>query len=146
MSRSKSGLFLMELIIVITFFAVAGAVCMQLFAAAHRLSTRSIGMQMAVISAQSAAESFKAAGGDMDLMASLLGGTFEGDLLVLGFDENWVPASADIRFEMVVETDTAVIPAVAIISVSDRLLDEELYKLTVKSYLGAAWLRLFVVV
>ena len=56
MGRSKSGLFLMELIIVTAFFAVASVICIQLFAMSHSLSTRSIGMQMAVVNAQSAAE------------------------------------------------------------------------------------------
>ena len=136
MSRSKSGLFLMELIIAIAFFAVSSAVCVQLFAMAHNLSSRSVGIQMAVMNAQSAAESFKSTGGDIDSMTSILQSSVVDDTLVLGFDENWIRSSHDIRFVMVVEIDASTALATAVITVTDNMLDEELYSLTVLRYLG----------
>ena len=136
MSRSKSGLFLMELIIAIAFFAVSSAVCVQLFAMAHNLSSRSVGMQMAVMNAQSAAESFKLTGGDIDSMTYVLQASVIDGRIVAGFDENWNMASSDVRFEMIIETDTSTALATATISVTDNVMDEELYSLTVKRYLG----------
>ena len=136
MSRSKSGLFLMELIIAIAFFAVSSAVCVQLFAMAYNLSSRSVGIQMAVMNAQSAAESFKLTGGDIDSMTYVLRADVIDGRIVAGFDENWNTASYDIRFEMVVETDTSTALATATISVTDNVTGEALYSLTVKRYLG----------
>ena len=136
MSRSKSGLFLMELIIAIAFFAVSSAVCVQLFAMAYNLSSRSVGMQMAVMNAQSAAESFKLTGGDIDSMRYVLQASVIDGRIVAGFDENWNMASYDVRFEMIVETDTSTSLATATISVTDNVMGEELYSLTVKRYLG----------
>jgi Tfp pilus assembly protein PilE len=138
--RSKSGLFLMELIIVIAFFALTSAVCIQLFATAHRLSTRSMGLQMSVINAQSAAEVFKMTGGNLAHMSDLLGADLQGSSLVMTYDDNWNPTSNEthIRFIMHVETNMEVVPATAVINVNDISLDEPLYELRVKGYFGRA--------
>jgi len=126
----------MELIIAIAFFAVSSAICVQLFAMAHTLSTRSVSIQMAVMNAQSAAESFKSTGGDIDSMMYVLQAfSLHGSLMAV-FDENWNSASEDIRFIMIVEMDTSSVPATATITVTDSMLGEELYSLTVKRYLG----------
>ena len=58
-SSSKSGLFLIELIIAIVFFAVSSAICTQLFVKAHVISTRSNDLNIAAQIAQSYAENFK---------------------------------------------------------------------------------------
>jgi len=126
----------MELIIVITFFAFTSAICIQLFAAAHRLSTRSVGMQMAVVNAQSAAETFKATGGDISSMSALLGASFAGGTLLVNYDENWNLTPEEGRFEMMVWANLQSVPAMAIITVRDTIHDEELYSLIVRSYLG----------
>ena len=136
MNRSKSGLFLMELIIAIAFFAVSSAICVQLFAMAHTLSTRSVGVQMAVMNAQSAAESFKASGGDIAMMSHVFEANVVDNRMVAGFCENWNRSDMDVRFVMSVETDTSSSPALATIIVTDNLLGEELYSLIVKRYLG----------
>lgn len=137
MNRSKSGLFLMELIIAIAFFAVASAVCIQLFATAHSLRTRSFGLQMAVASAQSAADTFKVTGGDTYLMGELLGAQVSGGYLISWYDDEWNPATAEqARFVMLVVTDLEAVPAMAEIVITDRLLDLEIYRLNVLRYLG----------
>lgn len=58
-SSSKSGLFLIELIIAIVFFAVASAICIQLFVKAHLISARSGDLSAANAIVQSEAEYFK---------------------------------------------------------------------------------------
>lgn len=58
-SSSKSGLFLIELIIAIVFFAVASAICIQLFVKSHLISARSNDIGMASVIAQNAAEQYK---------------------------------------------------------------------------------------
>ena len=135
MNRSKSGLFLMELIIAICFFAIASAVCVQLFATAHRHSRRSIGIQMAVLNAQNAAESFRATGSDLGLMADILQATVVDGGLVVRFDEDWNNDHTG-RYEMVIEKDLSGDIATANIRVVDSLLDEELHNIVVVRYLG----------
>lgn len=60
MERSKRinspGILLTELIFAVLIFAVAAAVCMQLFAGAHSMSTRSVELSHAVSECSSAAE------------------------------------------------------------------------------------------
>lgn len=54
--KSKSSLFLMELIISICFFALASAVCIRLFVQAHFLSRDTITLNRAVSECQNLAE------------------------------------------------------------------------------------------
>jgi hypothetical protein len=141
MTRSKSGLFLMELIIVIAFFSLTSAVCIQLFATAHRFSTRSMGLQRSVINAQSAAEAFKMTGGNLERMSDLLGADLQGSVLFMEYDANWNPVSDEetwARFVLSVETNIEIVPATAVINVFDILLAEHLYELNVKGYFGRA--------
>ena len=70
--RSGSSLFLLELIITIGFFAITGAVCIQLFLAAHRISVSSREKAEAVRIAQNTAECFLAADGEPEMFAKLL--------------------------------------------------------------------------
>ena len=57
--RSASSLFLIELIIAIGFFAVASAVCLQLFVRARLVSIQSADLSRATLAAQSAAEAVR---------------------------------------------------------------------------------------
>ena len=94
-AKSKSSLFLLELLIMIGFFAVASVVCINLFVQAHLRSIGSRDLNRAVIAAQSAAETFKAAGGDSRRAAEILGGFLGGsDEVVLYYDSRWQPAAA----------------------------------------------------
>ena len=54
-NSSKSGIFLMELILSILFFSIAAAVCVKLFVTAHRLSDQSVNLNHAVSMAESIA-------------------------------------------------------------------------------------------
>ena len=46
MKHSRSSLFLMEMIIAILFFSLASAVCIQLFARSHLLSTQTVNQNL----------------------------------------------------------------------------------------------------
>lgn len=76
--RSKTGLFMMEMIIVILFFAVSAAVCVKIFAASDKMEQKSVDINQAVLIGESAAESYKAAGGDLAKAAELVGGKVSG--------------------------------------------------------------------
>lgn len=137
MNRNKSGLFLVELIIAIAFFAITSAVCVQLFAMANTLSVRSVALQMSVMNAQNVAESFKATGGNINKMGYILQADYIGNnVLSLNFDENWQQNSYMNRYILTVNVDINYVPAVAQISIKDTTLGEEIYSLTVNRYLG----------
>lgn len=85
--RSGASLFLIEMILVIGFFAVAAAVCMRLFSEAHRVSVQSGDLSRAALCAQSAAEAWKACGGDAQRTAQCLGGTADGENVTAAYDE-----------------------------------------------------------
>lgn len=71
-SSSKTGLFLMELIISLLFFSLAGAVCIQLFVQSHMLSNKSVVLKHSVLWAQNVAETFYGCNGDIKTMSDLL--------------------------------------------------------------------------
>ena len=136
MARSKSGLFLMELIIAICFFAVSSAICVQLFAHAHTLSQRSKGIQMAVLNAQSVAEGFRGLEGDVEALAILWQVSAHDGGFVAWFDDNWANVDHNARFRMIVETDALAVPATIYINVTDTVLETELYSTRFRRYMG----------
>ena len=136
MARSKSGLFLMELIIAICFFAFSSAICVQLFAHAHTLSQRSKGIQMAVINAQSVAEGFRGLGGDIEALAGLWQVSANDGSFVAWFDDDWATVTYSARFRMDVEVDVSAIPAIIQVNVTDTVLETELFSTRFKRYIG----------
>lgn len=82
MSRhnSKSGLFLMEMIIVILFFSICSAVCVSIFAKARIMADDSRDLNNAVIRSSNIAEIYKAAGGELNKTARLLKNDSDSDL------------------------------------------------------------------
>lgn len=132
---SKSGLFLMELIIAIAFFAFASAICVQLFSKAHLLSTKSGDINRAVAVAQSAAECFKSADASIEETAALLGSTAVGDALVITYGDDWA-RSGNVRFTLTVRLDRSEPVARADITVVDNNDNSTLYRMSAKKYPG----------
>lgn len=58
MKKSRSALFLMELIIVIFFFAMTSAVCLQLFVKAHMIDVNTRNLNAAIRLAENTGELF----------------------------------------------------------------------------------------
>ena len=70
-NSSKSGLFLMELILSILFFSIAAAVCVKLFVTSHQLSDQSVSLNHAVAMAESIAEAFYGCNGNAGELETL---------------------------------------------------------------------------
>ena len=70
-NSSKSGIFLMELILSILFFSIAAAVCVKLFVTSHQLSDQSVNLNHAVAMAESIAEAFYGCNGNAGELESL---------------------------------------------------------------------------
>ncbi|MEA4892273.1 MAG: hypothetical protein VB085_06895 [Peptococcaceae bacterium] len=73
--RSKTGLFLMELILMVLVFSFSAAACLRVFAYARKVSDYSEDLNEAVLKAQSAAEAYKAAGGDLEKACGTIAGS-----------------------------------------------------------------------
>ncbi|MBP5453505.1 MAG: hypothetical protein J6Y09_02690 [Lachnospiraceae bacterium] len=77
MQKSKSALFLMELIIVIFFFALTSAVCLQVFVKAHLVAKETKGLNYAVLWADNASECFYEFGDDEEKINDTLKSAFD---------------------------------------------------------------------
>ncbi|MBQ9513071.1 MAG: hypothetical protein IJR58_07740 [Lachnospiraceae bacterium] len=71
-SSKSESLFLIEMIVVIFFFAVCAVVCARLFVLSHRMKNESKALTRAVMEAQNAAELFYATGGDIETVYETL--------------------------------------------------------------------------
>lgn len=138
-SFSKSGPFLIELIISILFFSVASAVCMQLFVQAHLVSKESNDTNMAVITAQTAAECIKGTNGSGDKLKEFLGavqGT-DNNVYEVRYDKNWSPISDESYvYKMIIqfdETDNNFVNASINVIKSDN--QTSIYTLETKKYI-----------
>ncbi len=110
--HNKTSLFLMELIISILFFAISGAVCVQLFVSAYTLSNKSVDINNAVLWTQNISEIFWSKKGNLHDIAdfyaenSIVLVSYEDNpeigTMVMLFDEYWEPVyypSSDIAGE-----------------------------------------------
>lgn len=92
MRSSKSSLFLMELVIVILFFSLSSAVCIQLFVKAHSIDKQTVEMNHSVIWIQNLSESFRAYDGNFISVKNLYSdsdvSTSDSELILL-FDNKW---------------------------------------------------------
>lgn len=84
---TRSGLFAIELLISVGIFSLCAAICVGLFVRAEVMSQDSADLNRAVTEARNAAECFKAAGGDLEETARLIGGELAGDVLLLRYGE-----------------------------------------------------------
>ena len=97
-ATSRTGLFLMELILSILFFSLAGAICIQLFVKSHVVSQNSVDLNHSVLRAQNMAEAFYGCDGNPAEIKELFTNciceeTAEGTDLILFFDEDFEPLS-----------------------------------------------------
>ena len=93
--RNRSPLVLMEQVVMVLVFALAAALCLQVFALADKTSRHSEEVDRAVQACQSAAEALKAAGGDVahaqQAAAARMGGAVEDGLWYVLYNEEWKP-------------------------------------------------------
>lgn len=128
----KSSLFLMELIIVLFFFALCAAVCVNIFAKAKLINDKSYELNKSIVAAQNAAECFKAANSDIITLANLLNGTAEDNVVKIGYDENWQNTNlinAIYMMSINIQKNKSNLTT-AVITVFNK--DKTLYSLTVK--------------
>jgi hypothetical protein len=91
--RSRSTLFLMEQLIVVAVFAVCAAACVKILTASFFMAEETRDINNAIKVAESSAESYKAAAGDIGTTARLMGGDAVSiggaDAVIMYYDEDW---------------------------------------------------------
>lgn len=92
---SRSGLAAIELVIAVGVFTLCAAVCMGLLVRADSLSHSAGDLTQGVSEARSAAECYKAVGGDLIRTAELTGGERDGDSLSVFYDDAWTRSGAE---------------------------------------------------
>ncbi|MFZ2539143.1 MAG: hypothetical protein WAX04_09625 [Oscillospiraceae bacterium] len=136
-SSSRTGLFLIELIVTILFFALASAVCMQLFVKAHLISTHSSDLSMALNEVQSATECFKSSDGSIQSVATILGvksGENANEISVY-YDKNWNITDDNIVYELTLSTnlENPVVATITVTKSADKA--NPIYQIEAKKYL-----------
>ncbi|HBR07753.1 MAG TPA: hypothetical protein DD735_02515 [Clostridiales bacterium] len=93
----RSGLpaILMELALMLLVFSLCAAVCLSVFAASRRTARESGELSSAAAWAQSAAEAYRYAEGDVEKAAALIGAEAAGNGFARYFDGGWAAADAD---------------------------------------------------
>ncbi|MBQ7103597.1 MAG: hypothetical protein IJN89_06020 [Anaerotignum sp.] len=114
-TRSKTPLFLMELIIMLLVFSVSAAVCLQVFSGAKKISEESRKLDAAVMQAQNIAECWKASHGNLNETAEMLFVIPDETGFKLYDEENWL--------------HTEVICEDAVINIAVFSGEEEIYSL-----------------
>ncbi len=138
-SRSRSHLFLMELVVAILFFALCAGICMRVFARASIDLRESERLLASVSNAENAAELYKHYKGDLDLVARVTGGNVAGDILTVYYDESWNRcASCSCVFVMTVIKSGYSELGKAKITVFEHESNRKIFELTVSIYGGVA--------
>ena len=100
--KSKAPLMLMEQLIMVLVFALAAAVCLQVFALSGRISRACEARDRAAVAAQNAAETLKGCGGDYAEAVQRLGGRWDGTLWTMDYDAAWKQTETDAAYQVCV--------------------------------------------
>jgi type II secretory pathway pseudopilin PulG len=133
-SGTKTSLFLVELIIALLLFAFCAAICIQAFNAARNQTRGSENLSRGVFLATSAAEIYKASGGDVSQIAGRLGGVADATGMTVNFDGGWNETLGDGVYKLTVSANAANL--VAAIKVVETSGNKPIYALTVKAVRG----------
>lgn len=88
MNRSKAPLALMGQLLMVLFFALTAAICLQAFAKSETISQKSAERDAASLLAQNAAETLKSVHGKTDIACGVLGGTVDNGVWTFRGDAN----------------------------------------------------------
>lgn len=87
--KNKAPLSLMEQLVMLLVFALAAALCLQVFVLSSQISRRCEAMDHAVTKVQNVAEYLKASGGDLTPFETTLNESNTAPSWQICYDENW---------------------------------------------------------
>ena len=93
--KNKAPLSLMEQLVMLTVFALAAGLCLQIFVLSSLMSRRGEAADHAVTKVQNAAEVLKASDGDFSKCGRLLGGAAAGEGWQICYDDRWEETSRE---------------------------------------------------
>ena len=136
-NRSKSTLFLMELIIVIFFFSICAAICVNVFGSAQQMARDSHNLSNAVMAARSSGGCYKSADGDISAAVDLLDGAMSADRGIVYYDKEWqqVASADESRFYLLIDSLERSGEAVVAVFENDSS-EDALFQLQVKTSRG----------
>jgi Tfp pilus assembly protein PilV len=133
--RSKAPLALMEQLVMVLVFALAAALCVQVFVLSGLSSRRSEARDRATLAAQNAAELLKAGDGDeaahLSYAAQQLGGRYEQGVLWVDYSEDWEPVAQDGAYRLTAQGTACDVPGLATADVLVADGDDVLFQLSV---------------
>ena len=130
--KSKAPLSLMEQLVMLLVFALAAALCLQVFVFSAQTSRWCASRDCAVTQVQNAAELLKANRGDLSLCAAQLGGTADDQCWEIPYDENWNISETDADYQLIITplpTEHATLGSAEILAQTDA--GEALFGVTV---------------
>ena len=130
--KSKAPLSLMEQLVMLLVFALAAALCLQVFVFSAQTSRWCEARDQAVTQVQNAAETVKASNGDLRRCASLLGGTADDRTWRIGYDENWNISETEADYQLIITalpTEYAALGSAEVLATTEA--GEELFGVTV---------------
>lgn len=142
--RSKTPLALMEQVVMVLVFALAAALCVQVFVLSDRVSRENAARDRAMLEAQNAVELLKSTDGTtaerLSRAAETLGGQYEQGLLYLDYDKNWNPVDGmDGVYRLTASGVSTDVPGMALAQVQVTVGGSTEETLKVLAILNAAW-------
>lgn len=134
-SRSKSGLFMIELVIVIVVFSFSAAKSLEVFFHSRQIAEQSNNLSRASIEVQTAADCYKSHGGDFISTAEFLNGSVEDNKIMIYYDAKWekVKNFTEARYCLTI-TETATLESV--ITAEDTKGGDLIFSVMVRGGLG----------
>ena len=130
--KNKAPLSLMEQIIMLLVFALAAALCLQMFVLSGQMSRRLEKQDRAVTLVQNTAETVKLCGGDAEEYAKLLSAEEQDGIFAVGYDAEWNHVSAEhAEYLITVEQTSAEGDLLGTAEVSAVQDGEELFGVTI---------------
>lgn len=108
--KDKTALSLLELVIMLAVFALAAALCLRIFIRTEEVSVKNVNMDQALLQAQNAAETVKHCRGDLIAAAEHLGGSADGKVWRITFDDRWHETEEDTAFILTVSLGSGEMP------------------------------------
>ncbi len=138
-TKSRTSLFLMELIITILFFSIASAVCVQFFVKAHTIGEKTKELNSAVAAAQGFAEVMRGTDGSIDSILSVYPDAIQGSdtFFEVFYDENFLPCEPE---DAEYVSDVTLLPNGAIQNMEIQIVKlstyEQIYSLSATKYMN----------
>lgn len=128
--NNKAPLALIGQLLMVLFFALAAAICLQAFAQSEYISQSSADRDTAILYAQNAAETLKSTHGDLYKASLMLGGRVQKQTWMISYDRDWQIADhGDFQLTVTRASDTPEGLGAALVSVQNAK-GTELFSMT----------------